>query len=33
VLWVHRSIHAAAGPSCARPGSAVNVNGDITENL
>ncbi|MGO9252620.1 MAG: hypothetical protein ACLP5J_14850 [Mycobacterium sp.] len=33
VLWVHRSIHAAAGPPCACPGSAVNVNGDITENL
>lgn len=33
VLWVHRSIHAVAGPSRTRPGSAVNVNGDITENL
>jgi hypothetical protein len=32
VLWVHRSIHAVAGPSRTRPGSAVNVNGDITEN-
>ncbi len=31
VLWVYRSIHAAARPSCARPGCAVNVNGDITE--
>jgi len=26
LLWVHRSIHAAAEPSCARPGSAVNAN-------
>ena len=33
VLWVHRSIRAAAGPSCPRPGSAVKVNGDITEHL
>ena len=33
VLWVHRTIHAAAGPSGPRPGSAVKVNGDITEHL
>jgi hypothetical protein len=29
VLWVHRSIHAVAGPSRARPGSAVNTPGGI----
>jgi hypothetical protein len=33
VLWVHRSIRAAAGPSCPRPGSAVKVDGDIAEHL
>jgi hypothetical protein len=33
VLWVHRSIRAAAGPSRPRPGSAVRVNGDTTEHL
>ena len=33
VLWVHRSIHAVVGPSRTRSGSAVNVNGDIKENL
>jgi hypothetical protein len=29
VLWVHRSIHAVASPSRARPGSAVNASGGI----
>jgi hypothetical protein len=29
VLWVRRSIHGVADPSCARPGSAVNACGGI----
>jgi O-antigen/teichoic acid export membrane protein len=29
VLWVRRSIHGVAEPSCARPGSAVNACGGI----
>ena len=30
VLWLHRFIHADAGPSCAHPGSAVSNSGGLT---